>query len=64
MTRLQALCANVGQDVRRLLADESGATAIEYAIIAVGVSVVIVAAMTSVGSSVKGSFTKVSGGFN
>ena len=64
MTRLQALCANVGQDVRRLLADESGATAIEYAIIAVGVSVVIVAAVTSVGSSVKGSFTKVSGGFN
>jgi pilus assembly protein Flp/PilA len=40
--------------------DEEAATAIEYAIIAVGVSVVIVATVNSIGTSVKGLFTNVS----
>ena len=64
MTRLQALCKTTGQQSRRFCANESGATAIEYALIAVGIAVVIVAAVTSIGSSVKGAFTSVSNGLN
>jgi pilus assembly protein Flp/PilA len=44
----------------RFWRDEAAATAIEYAIIAVGVSVVIVATVNSIGTSVKGLFTNVS----
>jgi pilus assembly protein Flp/PilA len=44
----------------RFWRDEAAATAIEYAIIAAGVSVVIVATVNSIGSSVKGLFTNVS----
>jgi pilus assembly protein Flp/PilA len=44
----------------RFWRDEAAATAIEYAIIAVGVSVVIVAAVNGIGTSVKGLFTNVS----
>ncbi len=40
--------------------DEEAATAIEYAIIAVGISVVIVTAVNSIGTSVKGLYTNVS----
>ena len=60
MTKLQALCENAGQQFRRFCANESGATAIEYAMIAVG----IVAAVTSIGSSVKGAFISASNGLN
>jgi pilus assembly protein Flp/PilA len=44
----------------RFLRDERGATAIEYAMIASGVAVAIAAAVTSLGSGVKGLFTSVS----
>jgi len=50
---------------RRFCANESGATAIEYAIIAAGIAVVLVAAVSAIGSSVKGTFTTVvTTGFN
>jgi pilus assembly protein Flp/PilA len=42
------------------LADESGTTAMEYAIIAAGVSIVIVVSITAIGTSVNGFFTSVS----
>ncbi len=64
MTKLQALCENGGQQFRRFCANESGATAIEYAMIAVGIAVVLVAAVSSIGSSVKGTFTSASNGLN
>jgi pilus assembly protein Flp/PilA len=48
----------------RFLREESGATAIEYAIIAGTVSIAIVTAVTAVGTSVNGMFTKVEAGFN
>lgn len=48
----------------RLLAwfgkDQSGATAIEYALIAAGISIVIVAAVNAIGTSLNGTFTSVS----
>lgn len=45
--------------VLRLLRDETGATAIEYAMIASGVGVVIAATIVSLGSTVKGMYTNV-----
>jgi pilus assembly protein Flp/PilA len=44
----------------RFWRDESATTAIEYGLIAAGISVVIVAAVNAIGSDVKGLFTNVS----
>ncbi len=45
--------------VTRFLNDESGATAIEYGLIAALIAVVIIGAVTSVGSKVDSTFTSV-----
>jgi len=50
--------------VQRFLKDESGATAIEYGLIAAGISVVIISVVANVGSGVKLAFTKVDGALN
>jgi pilus assembly protein Flp/PilA len=42
------------------LTDESGATAIEYALIAGSISVVIIFGVNAVGSSLNGTFSNVS----
>ena len=41
-----------GQLVRRFRADQSGATAIEYALIAAGIGVALAATITNLGSAV------------
>ncbi len=46
--------------INKFLRDESGATAIEYGLIAALISVVIIAAVTSVGTGLQATFTKVS----
>jgi pilus assembly protein Flp/PilA len=43
----------------RFLADQSGATAIEYCLIAVGLSIVILAAVNSIGTTLNTNFTSV-----
>jgi len=43
----------------KFLRDESGATAIEYCLIAVGLSIVILVAVNGIGASLNGSFTSV-----
>jgi pilus assembly protein Flp/PilA len=43
----------------RFLADQSGATAIEYCLIAAGISIVIVVAVNGMGSQLNTSFTSV-----
>jgi pilus assembly protein Flp/PilA len=43
----------------KFLSDESGATAIEYCLIAVGISIVIITAVNGIGSSLNTSFTSV-----
>jgi pilus assembly protein Flp/PilA len=43
----------------RFLRDESGATAIEYGLIAAGISVAIIVAVQSVGSGLNTTFTSV-----
>ena len=45
--------------LQRFAADDSGATAIEYGLIAALIAVVIISAVTSVGTSVKGTFNNV-----
>lgn len=50
---MKTVCAN-------FLKDESGATAIEYGLIALLVSVALITAMTTLGSKIAGTFNKVS----
>ena len=45
--------------ISRFLADESGATAIEYGLIAALVAVVLVTALGAMGNKLSGTFTKV-----
>ncbi|HWA29771.1 MAG TPA: Flp family type IVb pilin [Rhizomicrobium sp.] len=45
--------------VSRFVRDESGATAIEYGLIAAGIAVVIITAVSTIGSNLKSTFTKV-----
>jgi pilus assembly protein Flp/PilA len=47
------------RSIQNFLADESGATAIEYGLIAAGISLAIIAAVNSLGTSLKGVFTQV-----
>ncbi|MBT5051224.1 MAG: Flp family type IVb pilin [Rhodospirillaceae bacterium] len=46
--------------INNFMNDESGATAIEYGLIAALVSVAAVGALTAMGDSLEGMFTKVS----
>ena len=46
----------------RILRDESGATAIEYSLIAAGIALVIVAAVNGIGTILNGTFTSVQTG--
>ena len=47
--------------LQAFLKDESGATAIEYGLIAALIAVVIITALTTVGTKLKATFTSVSG---
>jgi pilus assembly protein Flp/PilA len=46
--------------IRRFLKDESGATAIEYALIATGIAIAIIAAVNGVGTKLKTNFGTIS----
>lgn len=52
------LIAKLASDFLR---DDSGATAIEYALIASGISIVIVAAVIGIGGSLRGRFDVLNG---
>jgi pilus assembly protein Flp/PilA len=47
--------------LRSFLRDQSGATAIEYGLIASLIALVIIASVTTVGTKMTGTFNKVSG---
>ena len=47
--------------VKRFAKDESGATAIEYGLIAAGISVAIITVVTGLGSKLETTFTSVKG---
>ena len=60
---IQIIAFNAGLHMSKFVAflkDESGATAIEYGLIAAGISVVIIAAVQSVGSNLNATFTSIS----
>jgi pilus assembly protein Flp/PilA len=46
--------------IRQFLADESGATAIEYGLIAAGISVAIIAVVSDLGTKLKTTFSSIS----
>jgi pilus assembly protein Flp/PilA len=45
--------------ISRFLHDDSGATAIEYCLIAVGLSIVILAAVNGIGTTLNTNFTSI-----
>lgn len=60
------MCWDGRRTVRNTLAqflkDDSGATAIEYALIAAFIALVIITAATGIGTELKATFTDVDGG--
>jgi pilus assembly protein Flp/PilA len=44
----------------KFLSDESGATAIEYGLIAAGIAIAIIVAVNGVGTALTGTFTTIS----
>ncbi len=46
--------------ISKFMSDESGATAIEYGLIAALIAVVIIAAVTALGTNINAAFTDVS----
>lgn len=50
--------------VNRFMNDESGATAIEYGLIAAGISVAIIAVVQGLGSKLNSTFTSVENALN
>jgi pilus assembly protein Flp/PilA len=49
---------------KRFASDESGATAIEYGLIAAGISVAIIAVVQGLGTKLNSTFTSVSNALN
>jgi pilus assembly protein Flp/PilA len=52
--------ASMFKTVKRFLRDEGGATAIEYGLIAAGISVVIIATVKGIGTKLNTTFTSIS----
>ena len=50
--------------IAKFLKDESGATAIEYGLIAAGISVAIIAVVQGLGTKLAGAFSKVDTALN
>jgi pilus assembly protein Flp/PilA len=50
--------------IAKFLKDESGATAIEYGLIAAGISVAIISTVASLGTKLTNTFTSVSNALN
>ena len=61
MTRIDTFRSTAVRHLKRFYADESGATAIEYAMVASGIGVVVSTVVYTLGDKVKALFTNVSG---
>lgn len=64
MTGFDTFTSTAGRQLKRFCADDSGATAIEYAMIASGIGVAISTMVYTLGGKVKTLFTTVSGMFS
>lgn len=51
----------IPRPISRFLADQSGATAIEYCLIAAGISIVIVTVVNGMGTQLNNKYSSVSG---
>jgi pilus assembly protein Flp/PilA len=51
--------AKLKHHIKRFLADEAGATAIEYGLIAAGIALAIIAAVNGLGSTLNTNFTTI-----
>jgi len=60
---MRIIMTSLTQTLRRFARNESGATAIEYALIAGGLSIVIVAAVSGIGTTLNNTFNSVQAGF-
>jgi pilus assembly protein Flp/PilA len=60
MRSINRFVANHGRTVASFVRNNSGATAIEYGLIAALISVVIIAVLTTVGTKLNATFTSVS----
>jgi pilus assembly protein Flp/PilA len=49
----------LGVTILKFFRDENGATAIEYGLIAAGIAVVIIGAVQTIGTTLKGTFSNV-----
>ncbi|MDR6658851.1 Flp family type IVb pilin [Tardiphaga sp. 20_F10_N6_6] len=47
--------------IKKFWSDESGATAIEYGLIAAGISLAIIAVVNGLGTNLNGKFTEING---
>jgi pilus assembly protein Flp/PilA len=63
MTKIEPLTSTARREVARFWADESGATAIEYAMLASGIGAFLAATVYQLGGQVKNLFTTLSGMF-
>jgi Flp pilus assembly pilin Flp len=59
MSELSTICENGWRSARRLWREDSGTTAIEYAIIAAGIGAFLAATITSLGARVSAMWTQV-----
>ena len=57
---LESLNMGIGSRVRRFFTDENGATAVEYGLIAAGISVAIIVAVQTLGTNLNTTFGSVS----
>jgi pilus assembly protein Flp/PilA len=64
MSKIDAFASTIGRQPARFFADESGATAIEYAMIASGVGAFLAATVYTLGSNVKNLFTTLASMFS
>jgi pilus assembly protein Flp/PilA len=60
LLKIDAQCLSILATFRSFLKDESGATAIEYGLIAAGISVAIIAVVNGRGTKLKTTFSSIS----
>jgi pilus assembly protein Flp/PilA len=58
--RLNSMEAELKGLIQKFLSDESGATAIEYGLIAAGIALAIIAVVNGLGTSLNDKFTSIS----
>jgi pilus assembly protein Flp/PilA len=56
---MQQLEATLHHTLKKFFANESGATAIEYGLIAAGIALAIIAVVNGLGSNLNGMFTSI-----